>query len=91
MNGLLVDFGGVLTTNVFASFRAFCTDEGIHPDRIKALFRPIAALAAVRALERVSCRRTISANARTCWGLAPPSSRMWDEVLAQSGHEVVRV
>jgi hypothetical protein len=39
MNGLLVDFEGVLSTNVFASFRAFCTDEGIDPDRIKALFR----------------------------------------------------
>jgi putative hydrolase of the HAD superfamily len=53
MNGLLVDFGGVLTTNVFASFRAFCTDEGIDPDRIKALFRSnAAALAAVRALEK---------------------------------------
>jgi hypothetical protein len=34
MNGLLVDFGGVLTTNVFASFRAFCADEGIDPERI---------------------------------------------------------
>ena len=53
MKGLLVDFGGVLTTNVFASFRAFCTDEGIDPDRIKALFRSnAAALAAVRALEK---------------------------------------
>jgi putative hydrolase of the HAD superfamily len=53
MNGLLVDFGGVLTTNVFASFRAFCTDEGIDPNPIKALFRSnAAALAAVRALEK---------------------------------------
>jgi hypothetical protein len=34
MNGLLVDFGGVLTTNVFASFTIFCSDEGIDPDRI---------------------------------------------------------
>jgi putative hydrolase of the HAD superfamily len=29
--GLLVDFGGVLTTNVFESFRAFCLDEGSDP------------------------------------------------------------
>jgi putative hydrolase of the HAD superfamily len=53
MKGLLVDFGGVLTTNVFASFRPFCRNEGIDPDRITALFRsnPMA-LAAVRALEK---------------------------------------
>jgi putative hydrolase of the HAD superfamily len=37
--GLLVDFGGVLTTNVFESFRAFCVDEGLDPDAIKRLFR----------------------------------------------------
>lgn len=53
MKGLLVDFGGVLTTNVFESFRAFCRDEGIEPDRMTALFRSEPrALAAVRALER---------------------------------------
>ncbi|MFL5885863.1 MAG: HAD family hydrolase [Thermoleophilaceae bacterium] len=39
MRGLLVDFGGVLTTNVFESFRAFCTDEGLDPDAVKQLFR----------------------------------------------------
>src|SRR5918996_1012516 len=39
MNGLLVDFGGVLTTNVFDSFRAFCVDEGLDPDAVKHLFR----------------------------------------------------
>jgi putative hydrolase of the HAD superfamily len=39
MNGLLVDFGGVLTTNVFDSFRAFCVAEGLDPDAIKRLFR----------------------------------------------------
>ena len=32
VNGLLVDFGGVLTTNVFDSFRAFCVDQGLDPD-----------------------------------------------------------
>jgi putative hydrolase of the HAD superfamily len=39
MRGLLVDYGGVLTTNVFESFRAFCVDEGLHADAIKRLFR----------------------------------------------------
>ena len=52
MNGLLVDYGGVLTSNVFESFRAFCADEGIEPDRMSDLFRnEPRALAAVRALE----------------------------------------
>jgi putative hydrolase of the HAD superfamily len=37
--GLLVDFGGVLTTNVFESFRAFCEAEGLEPDAVRALFR----------------------------------------------------
>ena len=39
MRGLLVDFGGVLTSDVFKSFEAFCRDEGIDPDRVKLLFR----------------------------------------------------
>jgi epoxide hydrolase-like predicted phosphatase len=39
MKGLLVDYGGVLTTNVFDSFRDFCAAEGIDPDSIKRLFR----------------------------------------------------
>ncbi|MBV9212674.1 MAG: HAD family phosphatase [Actinobacteria bacterium] len=37
--GLLVDFGGVLTTNVFESFRAFCAAEGLDPDAVRSLFR----------------------------------------------------
>ena len=39
MNGLLLDFGGVLTTNVFDSFRDFCVAEGLAPDAVKRLFR----------------------------------------------------
>jgi putative hydrolase of the HAD superfamily len=39
MNGLLLDFGGVLTTNVFDSFRDFCVAEGLEPDAVKLLFR----------------------------------------------------
>ncbi|HEX8052351.1 MAG TPA: HAD family phosphatase [Thermoleophilaceae bacterium] len=37
--GLLVDFGGVLTTNVFESFRAFCEAEGLEPNTVKEMFR----------------------------------------------------
>jgi putative hydrolase of the HAD superfamily len=39
VKGLLVDYGGVLTTNVFDSFREFCETRGIDRDAIKRLFR----------------------------------------------------
>lgn len=36
---LIVDFGGVLTTNVFESFRAFCEAEGLDPEAVRKIFR----------------------------------------------------
>jgi epoxide hydrolase-like predicted phosphatase len=51
--GLLVDFGGVLTTNVFESFRAFCAGEGLDPNTIKDKFRSDPeALGLLRGLEK---------------------------------------
>lgn len=35
---LLVDFGGVLTTDVFGSFRAFCEAEGLPAEAIREAF-----------------------------------------------------
>jgi epoxide hydrolase-like predicted phosphatase len=50
--GLLVDFGGVLTTNIWISFRAFCEGEGLDGDTVLALFRSDPdALALLRSLE----------------------------------------
>jgi putative hydrolase of the HAD superfamily len=37
--GLLVDYGGVLTTNLFDSFRSFCEQEGLEPSAVGRLFR----------------------------------------------------
>jgi epoxide hydrolase-like predicted phosphatase len=37
--GLLVDWGGVMTTNVFAAFGAFCEQEGLSVDTVRDLFR----------------------------------------------------
>jgi epoxide hydrolase-like predicted phosphatase len=37
--GLLVDWGGVLTSNVFVAFEAFCEREGLPPDRVMTAFR----------------------------------------------------
>ena len=33
--GLLVDWGGVMTSDVFDTFRAFCESEGLAPDAIR--------------------------------------------------------
>jgi len=53
VNGLLVDFGGVLTTNVFDSFRAFSEANGLDPQAVKTLFRENPeALGLLRQLER---------------------------------------
>jgi putative hydrolase of the HAD superfamily len=38
-DGLIVDYGGVLTTDVFASFRAFSAAEGLPPDTVRDRFR----------------------------------------------------
>lgn len=38
LRGLLIDWGGVLTTDLFASFRAFCETEGLPPDLVVKLF-----------------------------------------------------
>jgi epoxide hydrolase-like predicted phosphatase len=37
--GLLVDYGGVLTTNVFSAFGGFCAREGLEPDVVRRAFR----------------------------------------------------
>jgi putative hydrolase of the HAD superfamily len=37
--GLIVDYGGVLTTDVFVSFRAFCEASGLEPDAVRDRFR----------------------------------------------------
>jgi putative hydrolase of the HAD superfamily len=53
VRGLLVDFGGVLTTNVFDSFRAFGEAEGLDPQTVKRAFREDPeALGLLRELEK---------------------------------------
>jgi epoxide hydrolase-like predicted phosphatase len=37
--GLIVDYGGVLTSNLFDSFRAFCESEGLEPESVGRRFR----------------------------------------------------
>ncbi|MBA2522256.1 MAG: HAD family phosphatase [Solirubrobacterales bacterium] len=53
LKGLLVDFGGVLTTNVWRSFDHFCEVEGLDGGTLLELFRGDGeALALLRGLER---------------------------------------
>jgi epoxide hydrolase-like predicted phosphatase len=37
--GLLIDWGGVLTSNLFASFHAYCLESGIDPTSLMGIFR----------------------------------------------------
>lgn len=37
--GLLIDWGGVMTNNLFASFAAFCETEGLDPQALAIAFR----------------------------------------------------
>jgi putative hydrolase of the HAD superfamily len=37
-SGLIVDFGGVLTTDIFVSFRKFCEAEGLSPETVRDRF-----------------------------------------------------
>jgi putative hydrolase of the HAD superfamily len=39
IRGLLVDWGGVMTTNLFHSFNAFCESEGLDPAALAQAFR----------------------------------------------------
>jgi putative hydrolase of the HAD superfamily len=53
VRGLIVDFGGVLTTNVFQSFKQFAEAEGLDRDAIKRAFKEDReALALLRRLEK---------------------------------------
>lgn len=84
MKGLLVDFGGVLTTNVFESFRAFCEGEGLDPEAFIALFRERPeARAALREVEtgRIA-EDEFSARIGAMLGLAD-SGRLIDRLFAR--------
>jgi epoxide hydrolase-like predicted phosphatase len=52
LSGLLVDYGGVLTTNVWDSFRDFCEAEGLDREEVRRAFRDKPeAMALLRRLE----------------------------------------
>jgi hypothetical protein len=64
--GLLVDWGGVLTTSVFDAFAAFGAREGIAPDAVARLFRrPVSSWPAWRRAPWPS--GSSSSGSRRCW------------------------
>ena len=66
VEGLIVDYGGVLTTDVFASFRAFCEAEGLAPETVRDRFLgdPEARGAARAPGDRAAARGGVRAGVR---------------------------
>jgi epoxide hydrolase-like predicted phosphatase len=92
VKALLVDFGGVLTTNVFQSFRAFCASEGLDPDALIEVFRTRPeAQEAVRAVETGAIsEEEFSARLGGLLGLARTDGLV-DRLLAGLGRDEAMV
>ena len=90
-SALLVDFGGVLTSNVFDSFREFCEREGLEPGAVKRLFRedPDAlALWKAAVFMEGNYKRSLAGTTDDPW------LRMFDEgvpQLAEAAREITRM
>jgi putative hydrolase of the HAD superfamily len=101
--GLLIDFGGVLTTNVWESFSAFCRAEGLDEGTVRKLFKEDpGALADLRSLEtgamtvaefeksfgpRLGIAETVGMVERLFAGIAP-DPEMIEAVRRIKGHGV---
>jgi epoxide hydrolase-like predicted phosphatase len=90
--GLLVDFGGVLTTNVFQSFRTFCKAEGLDPDAFANLLRSSAETRAeLRKLETAQIgAEQFGAHLAPLLGIADADGLM-DRIFAGIGPEPAMV
>jgi putative hydrolase of the HAD superfamily len=82
--GLLVDFGGVLTSSVIDAFKAFCASEGLEPD---AVFRRLTESSQARRLVvELECGRLDEAAFEPAFagilGVAP--ERLIDRLYAGS-------
>lgn len=65
-SGLLMDWGGVMTTNLFESFAAFCVAEKLAPETVRNAFRsdPVSR----RLLEDFECGRLADPDFETQFG-----------------------
>ena len=80
--GLLTDYGGVLTTSVFESFRAFARAEGLEEDAVVHLFlEDEQALAELHRLERGEVTEDqLAATLAALLGISP--ERLADRLFA---------
>jgi putative hydrolase of the HAD superfamily len=80
--GLLVDFGGVLTTDVFASFEAFCRAEGFPPHAVRDRF--LSDSASPNLLHELEAGRLAAADFETAFGrdLGVAPAGLIDRLLA---------
>jgi epoxide hydrolase-like predicted phosphatase len=87
LRGLLVDYGGVLTTDVFASFDAFCAASGLPPGTVRDLFRSDATARALLAgLEDGTISDTsFASDFAALLGVSPDG--LIDRLMAEAGDD----
>lgn len=83
--GLLVDWGGVLTSDVFDSFRAFCALEGLAADAIERRFREDAECRDLVIAFETGALREEEFELRLAPLLGVQASRLVDRLFAGSG------
>ncbi|HEY6315274.1 MAG TPA: hypothetical protein VIY52_31335 [Streptosporangiaceae bacterium] len=64
--GLILDFGGVVTTDFYGALSAFCRREGLPPDAVVDALRDTNE--GRQGLAAVECGRYRSASGRSRWG-----------------------
>jgi epoxide hydrolase-like predicted phosphatase len=93
-SALLIDWGGVLTSDLFGSFRAFCSAEGLEADVVRDAFRrDEAARDLLIAFEEGRVEEDVfSAGLARALGLAPERAEgMVDRLFAGSSLEQAMV
>ena len=88
--GLLLDWGGVMTTNLFSAFGAFCAAEGVEPGLLREAFAHDAATRdALIAFEEGRMEDDVFAAALAgTLGLAPErAAGLLDRMMAGAGVE----
>lgn len=85
--GLLVDYGGVLTTDVFASFDAFCAVEGLPAGTVRELFRSDPAARALLAGLEDGTLPGAEFSARFAGLLHVPAEGLIERLMAEAGDD----
>lgn len=83
--GLLVDWGGVLTSNLFDTFRSFCELEGLSPETIVQRFRENRATRELLIGLETGTLSEAEFEPRFAADLGVPASGLIDRLFAGSG------